>query len=470
MSKSPHLGKIGLVIWLIAPVVLVAILWTQMDRSRGKPDPRLMHHPASTATPAPEAQKPSPEEPAPKGAQPSLVEPESLPQGFVIVVEDKSKLASAESPIHLASSHNGWNPSDPGQRLTPRSDGRWQIVIAKPKLDSRIAFKFTRGNWATVEIAEDLSDIKDRLLPNVDSSKLKSGEQPIIEFVVPKWADQRPKDADALGAGPNRAVKVAGGRIQRVQVVGGGVAITRDLLVWLPPGYDDAANASRTYPVLYMNDGQNLFEKHAGIPDEWRVDETAIELINAGTIEPLIIVGIPNAEKSRISEYMPTAALANVTPRGDAYVEFVVNEVVPRIERSFRVKSGPENTAIGGSSLGGLISLYAGFKHPQVFGKVLAESPSLRLGGREIWKDAFDGFRQGPRVIFLGMGGKEHGADPKNDSDNEQLLESLASLQKWLEERKIGEKVQAVVEENATHTEAAWAERLPRALKVLFAK
>src|SRR5688572_4507807 len=167
MSRSPHLGKLGLVIWLLAPVVLVAILWTQMDRSRGKPDPRLIHQPTSTVASKPQTSTSEApiEQPA---AQPTMVEPESLPQGFVILVEDKAKLANTTSPIHLASSHNGWNPSDPAQRLTPRSDGRWQIVINKPKLDSRIAFKFTRGNWSTVEVSEDLADIKDRLLPNVD--------------------------------------------------------------------------------------------------------------------------------------------------------------------------------------------------------------------------------------------------------------------------------------------------------------
>lgn len=255
-----------------------------------------------------------------------------------------------------------------------------------------------------------------------------------------------------------------------MQVTGGGVPITRDLLVWLPPGYDDPANATRTYPVLYMHDGQNLFDKHPGVPAEWRVDETLTGLIAKNEIDPLIVVGIPNAETARASEYLPTAALASVTPRGDAYVEFIVSEVIPRVERAFRVRTGPEHAAIGGSSLGGLISLYAGLKRPDVFGKVLAESPSLVIGGKEIWRDAFDGFSAGPRVIYLGMGGKERGDDPKHAEANKTLLDALAAFRKWLEERKIGGDVRVVVDEDARHNEDAWAERFPRAILALFPK
>lgn len=469
MERSPHLGKVGLVLWLLGPVVVVAILWTQMDRSRGKPDPRLIHaHPDSveqagaTPTAAPE--------PAPKGseAQPRMVEPESLAQGFVIVVEDQAKLASAASPIYLASSHNGWNPGDPSRKLTQRSDGRWQIVMSKPTIDSRIGFKFTRGNWDTEELDADLKVIDNRLLPLLDASKIKDGEAPIIEFVVPKWGDQRPRGAEAMKNSPYRAIKVAGGRISRLQVVGGGVPVTRDLLVWLPPGYDDEANAARTYPVLYMNDGQNIFEAPAGVPGEWGADETATKLIKEGAVEPMIIVGIPNAGADRVAEYLPVAVLADVTPRGDAYVGFVVREVMPRVERAFRVKTGPEHTAMGGSSLGGLISLYAGMKHPGVFGKVLAESPSVRLRGQDVWRLAFDGFTKGPRVIVMAMGGKEMGDGADAAAQNESLVASYNAFKDWLAERKIGEEFDSMIDDEAAHNEGAWAERFPRALKALF--
>lgn len=472
MARTFRLGKLGLVIWLLTPVVLVAVLWTQMDRSRGKPDPRLQRAAAPhPATPHPDKSgEPAPPTPAtpPATAPQGMVEPESLAQGFVLLVTDSTKRANPSSPIHLASSHNGWSPSDPNQKLSPRSDGRWQIVMKKPSLDSRLAFKFTRGNWDTVEVSSELKDIDNRMLPMVDASSIAPGEQPVIEVTVLRWADERPRGDEARASGPHRAIKVAGGTVHRVQTVGGGVAITRDLIIWLPPGYDDAANAAREYPVLYMQDGQNLFDQPRGNPPEWRVDETAIELIKDGRVEPFIIVGIPHAGTDRAAEYLPTAAIDDIAPRGDAYVSFVINEVMPRVERGFRVRKGSAHTAIGGSSLGGLISLYAALKRSDIFGKVIAESPSLRVRGHDIWRQAFDGVKSGPDVIFMAMGGKELGTGADVAEENTRLVGAMESFHAWLAERRIGKTVEVIVDEEAGHNEAAWAARFPRALQTIF--
>ncbi|MBC7815352.1 MAG: hypothetical protein IAG10_00470 [Planctomycetaceae bacterium] len=298
-------------------------------------------------------------------ADPSkLVQPESLPQGFILVVTDKSGAAKSDSPIYLASNHNGWNPLDPAWKLTQRSDGKWQIVLPKPKLDSRMAFKFTRGNWDAEELDAKFGKIENRSLPKVDASKLAADEKPIIELSIEQFSDKAPKDAATSAKDPYRAIN-ATGTIRRVEVVGGGVPLTRDLLVWLPPGYDDAANVNRRYPVLYLQDGQNIFEKLPSVPGEWEADETATRLIAENAIEPIIIVGIPNAGAMRAAEYSPIDILEGVTAKGDAYVDFLEREVVRRVERAFRVKGGADNTAIGGSSLGGVISIYAATRHPE---------------------------------------------------------------------------------------------------------
>ena len=155
---------------------------------------------------------------------------------------------------------------------------------------------------------------------------------------------------------------------------------TRMLRVWLPPRYDTPDNSARHYPVLYLNDGQNLFDRataFAGV--EWQVDETADRLIRQEVIPPLIIVGIDNAQGDRIKEFLPYRSFHPpvLRPQGKRYPDFLMNEVMPFVYERYRIARGPENTGLGGSSLGALISLYTAMDRPGVFGRLLLESPSL---------------------------------------------------------------------------------------------
>ena len=134
----------------------------------------------------------------------------------------------------------------------------------------------------------------------------------------------------------------------------------RFLRVWLPPGYDDAQNAARHYPVLYLNDGQNLFEPATSFNGvEWQVDETADRLIREQMIPPLVIVGIDNAGKDRVREYMPHRSFQPMMLRvqGTGYPSLLIKEVMPFVEHHYRVAPGARNTGLGGSSLGALIAL-----------------------------------------------------------------------------------------------------------------
>lgn len=398
-------------------------------------------------------------------AQPRMVQPESLEQGFIIVVADQAKLASSESPIFMASSHNGWNPGDQNMKLSRRSDGKWQIAWKKPTLDSRIAFKFTRGSWDNVEMTAALENIDNRLLPEVDASRLAPGEQPVLEFTVPAWADQRQLDPAKLAGSPYREIKVSAGTIRRVDVLGGGAGpIRRDLIVWLPPGYEAPENAQRDYPVLYMLDGQNIFDRMPGVPGEWKADETAAKLIAEGKIEPLIIVGIPHAGVQRPSEYLPYAALSGVEPNGSAFVQFLVDEVVPRIDRTFRTRKLREHRGIGGASLGGVMALEAGTEKPAIFGKVLAESTPLVVN-KNAGFNHFAAKRNWPQKLYFGMGGRESG-DAKA---NELYVASAQAFEELLAGKGLGKaRAMVVIEPEATHDENAWAARLGSALVFLF--
>lgn len=411
------------------------------------------------------------------------VNPATLEQGFILLVEDKARRASASDPIYFASNVTGWNPGDEAFKMTAQSDMRWRIHLKKPvpktNPNEPIEFKFARGDWKKCEVASDMSDLGNRKLPMIDASAIKGNEPPVIELKIEHWADER--DGADTTVGDFRSIKVSAGTLKRLQVRGGAAgarATTRDLLVWLPPGYDDAANANRTYPVLYLHDGQNLFEKHAGIPGEWGVDETCARLIAEKKIEPLIVVGVPHSGSTRVQEYMPPVPglgepaenTSNVTRllyhgKGDEHVAWLLSEVMPRVQGAFRVKTGPENTGVGGSSMGGLISLYAGSTHSEVFGKVLAESPSLRLRAIDA-RPVFQNVKRWPARVYLGVGGREMGQDTQ---DSREYADAVRGLEKTLSgEHSSQTKTQLSFEVEAVHDENAWAKRLGGALEFLF--
>jgi enterochelin esterase-like enzyme len=237
--------------------------------------------------------------------------------------------------------------------------------------------------------------------------------------------------------------------------------------VWLPPDYDDAENSGRHYPVLYLNDGQNLFEaatSYAGV--EWQVDETADRLIREDAVLAMIIVGIDNTGKDRIREYMPHRSMNPMMLRvqGRYYPDFLIKEVMPFVERNYRVGAGPENTGLGGSSLGGLIALYTAMVRPGVIGRLLVESPSLWASHRQAIKESRS-VRIWPERIYLGVGTAEAGSAERSRTVVDDVRELAAILRRAVLSEK---RLRLVVKDGAGHNEAAWAERFPEALRFLF--
>jgi enterochelin esterase-like enzyme len=242
---------------------------------------------------------------------------------------------------------------------------------------------------------------------------------------------------------------------------------TRFLRVWLPPGYDEAQNAARSYPVLYLNDGQNLFEPSTSFTGiEWQVDETADRLIREGAIPPMIFVGIDNAGKDRLREYMPHRSMhpRMLRVQGKYYPKFLMNEVMPFVQANYRVATGAENTGLGGSSLGALIALYTAIAQPDLIGRLLLESPSLWASNRQIIKDSRT-VRIWPERIFLGVGTAEAGSAERSRSVVDDVRELVAIVRRAvLSERRL----RLVIQDGAGHNESAWAERFPEALQFLF--
>jgi predicted alpha/beta superfamily hydrolase len=242
---------------------------------------------------------------------------------------------------------------------------------------------------------------------------------------------------------------------------------TRFLRVWLPPGYDDTANQARQYPVLYLNDGQNLFESStafAGV--EWQVDETADRLIRENIIPPTIIVGIDNMGKDRIREYLPYRSMQPMVLRvqGRRYPDFLIQEVMPFVHKNYRVAADPDNIGLGGSSLGALIALYTVIVRPRAFGKLLLESPSLWVSTRHLIKESRK-LRIWPERIFLGVGTSEASSPERSRTVVDDVRELAAILRRAVLSEK---RLKVVIKEGATHSESAWAERFPEALRFLY--
>ncbi len=224
---------------------------------------------------------------------------------------------------------------------------------------------------------------------------------------------------------------------------------TRLLRVWLPPGYEDPVNLLRYYPVFYLNDGQNLFDRataYTGV--EWQADETANRLIREKVIPPMILVGIDNAQKDRPKEYLSYRSLnpPQLRPQGKRYPDFLIHEVMPFLYERYRIGRGPENTGLGGSSLGAVIAFYTVMDRPGIFGRLLVESPSLFISNRQLLK-------------------RESG---REDRDQE-IVDDVRELEGIVRRAGLGEDRLAVkIDEGATHSEGDWARRFPEALKFLF--
>jgi len=233
----------------------------------------------------------------------------------------------------------------------------------------------------------------------------------------------------------------------------------RDLIVYTPPGYYD--QPARRFPVLYLHDGQNLFDGATSfIPgQDWHVGQTADQCMNAGTVEPLIIVGMYNT-KARVREYTPTHVPKLGGGRADRYAKFLIEEVKPFVEGEYRTLSGPQQTGIGGSSLGGLVSLYLGLKHSAIFGKIAALSPSVWWNQLVIHRFA-KALRVEPRPrIWLDIGTRE---GPRIVQDVERFRDVL--LEKgW----GFGVDLHYERVEGAEHNEAAWAQRVRPFLQFLY--
>ncbi len=233
--------------------------------------------------------------------------------------------------------------------------------------------------------------------------------------------------------------------------------------MYVPPGYDE--NPDRRYPVLYLQDGQNLFDPATAFGgQDWRADSTADEAIERGIVEALIIVGIYNTGARRVSEYTPTRCpRRRKGGKADRYAEMLAQEIKPFIDHEYRTHKGAPHTGVGGSSLGALVSLVTGLAYPRVFGKLAIVSPSVWWDNRAILR-TISSYRARVRPrIWLDVG-TEEGDAPRQCVDDTRALRDSLIAKGWRE----GENLRYGEAQGAGHCEAAWGARFADALAYLF--
>lgn len=255
--------------------------------------------------------------------------------------------------LFVAGNFNNWNPRDTAFRFKKNGQGQLQTTISTT--ENPLLFKITRGNWASVEVAANGQDIPNRSQPN------NSGT---VDIPVADWADTK---------GSHTATAQVS--VLTSQLWLKSLKRFRRIWVCLPPDYQ--SNPARRYPVIYLHDGQNLFDAATSFSGEWKVDEALASLAQQPGWEPIIAVGIDNGGGERINELTPFRNPTYGGGQGELYGRDVVESVKPLIDSLFRTKPDRQNTAVGGSSLGGIETLYMGYAWPQVFSKQLVFSPSL---------------------------------------------------------------------------------------------
>ncbi|MEM0998165.1 MAG: alpha/beta hydrolase-fold protein [Bacteroidota bacterium] len=337
--------------------------------------------------------------------------------------------------IHIAGSFNLWSPGAPSETLQLQPDGSYAYTLnASP--GQIVEYKFTRGDWATVE-----TQASGAFLPN--RSFVYNPGQTIVDTIA-MWEDM---------AG-NHTV-VGNTRILDLDFNLPQLGRNRRIWVYLPQDY---FTGNADYPVLYLHDGQNLFDvAYTAFGTEWAIDES-MEMLQDSGYPPAIIVGVDNGGLDRINEYSPWVNLQYGGGEGDAYLDFLVNTLKPFIDGYFRTKPQREHTALMGSSLGGLITLYGGLQRQDIFSRLGVFSPSFWFDDSCYTQASAQGRQQAMRIYLL-AGGQESPTMVPNLVAMEDTL--LAAGFPALE-------VRTVVQPDGQHSEWFWAREFPEAYKWLF--
>lgn len=341
--------------------------------------------------------------------------------------------------IFMANSSNNWNPNDPQFELKKDSSGNYTLHV--PENKGTLEYKFTQGNWETAEGDKNGNKLENRKL-------IFSANPQTIENKILSWEHTAIKQNTA-----SENVKVLSENFYIPQL-----KTTRKIWIYLPPYY---STSKKKYPVIYMQDAQNLFNDATSFSGEWKVDEILNQLFAEGN-QGAIVVGIENGGAERLNEYSPWKNDKYGGGKGDDYTGFLAKTLKPFIDNSYRTLPQAKNTALIGSSMGGLISFYAGLKYPEKFGKLGVFSPSFWFDFKDLNLFVSENSKKLKNTKFYFLGGTKESEDMV--SDIQKIIPIL--IQKGVPEKNIKTKF----DEDGTHSESYWSREFGAAYLWLFKK
>jgi predicted alpha/beta superfamily hydrolase len=334
---------------------------------------------------------------------------------------------SKDSNFYLAGSFNGWNPNNEVYKF--RKDEKGNYFLETKLNDGMQEFKITRGGWDKVESGKNGAGIANRFF--------KLTNDTLINLVIEDWADRYQAKQRKSTASKNVHIIDTAFLIPQLNR-------TRRIWIYLPPGY---ATSKKQYAVLYMHDGQNVFDDSTSYAGEWGVDE----FMDSMKDKACIVVAVDHGGAKRINEYCPydfdtRVGGGNVQGKGegDQYVDFLVKTLKPYIDKNYRTLA--DKTYIAGSSMGGIISMYAILKYPEVFRGAGVFSPAFWVGPK-IFDDVKEKGKKLNSIIYFYAGGRE----------SERMVPDMMKVYNDLHPGATRpSRFEARVDVNAMHNETAW--------------
>lgn len=361
------------------------------------------------------------------------------------LVLELTTVISDKRPVFITGEFCKWLPDLEEFRMIETDPGKYRFVFPEnATLTFPIEYKYTRGGWDQVEldrygqehpnryIGENVAYAHDKITRWQTDITKKPNQSPLIEilsetFEIPQLKTHR-----------------------RIHVL-------------LPYNYYEEPD--RYYPVHYMMDAQNLFGD-ASPYGNWRIDKSLTELAKQGKGN-VIIVAVDHADDDRIKEFSPYDIPRLGKGQGGLFLKFLAETLKPHIDEKYRTKADRLNTGMGGSSVGGLLTIYAALMFPHVFGRLMIFSPSLWISGK-IYFDAIHFFEPFETKIYLYGGGEEG-----DELEQESMITNIKKLNQTLENQGFGYKrveINMVIDLKGEHTESRWGKEFPTALKWLYEK
>lgn len=360
------------------------------------------------------------------------------------VINELPEAHDFSQDVYISGNFEGWTGGNEAYKLS-KSDNQYSITLPKEK-SCNVLFKFTMGSWETEEL--------DAKGDKIDDRNYTCKDQPETVYItIENW-------------GPMDAV-VSSTAQENIEILAEAFEIPqldrkRKIWLYLPPDYH---KSQENYPVIYMHDAQNIFDTKTSYAGEWNVDETLNSLFYESGFK-VIVVGIDNGGDKRLDEYSPWINPHYGGGEGDDYLEFIVNTLKPHVDETYRTLTNKQNTAIIGSSMGGLISHYAALKYPKVFGKIGVYSPAFWFAPKINEFSKANGNIQDTKMYFL-AGGKEG-----NDAGFNEISQTVVGMNNMIETlKKAGfpsENIASKVVPEGKHNEKLWRDNFEEAITWLF--